>query len=331
MQGLVAVTVLLVVSGMLWALSARINRRIESQVPINGRFVEVDGERIHYTDEGRGPALLMIHGLSGCGRNLTHSLAPALRQQFRVITLDRPGSGYSTRARGAAADLPAQAALIAQFIRTLDLGQPLVLGHSLGGAVALALALDHRQSVSGLILVAPLTHPQRWLPWVFLSLGVRPALLRRWMSLTLAAPMAMLGRRSLVKAVFAPDPAPEDFAVRGGGLLGMRSDNFYNASSEIAVVNRALPGMLKRYPSLSLPVGLIYGSADAVLSHRKHGESMQGKVPGLSLEIVPDRGHMLPISAVERVVAMVQHVALQVQPQPSATVLSPPFAASRAS
>ena len=53
--------------------------------------------------------------------------------------------------------------------------------------------LGFPQSVSGLILVAPLTHPQRMLPWVFLSLGVRPAFLRRWMSLTLAAPMAMLG------------------------------------------------------------------------------------------------------------------------------------------
>ncbi|MEY9334674.1 pimeloyl-ACP methyl ester carboxylesterase [Pseudomonas protegens] len=331
MEWLVAAAVFLAVSAVLWVVSFRINRRIESQVPINGRFLEVGGERIHYTDEGRGPALLMIHGLTGCGRNLTHSLAPQLRERFRVITIDRPGSGYSTRARGAAADLPAQASLVARFIRTLDLGQPLVLGHSLGGAVALFLALDHRQSVSGLILVAPLTHPQRMLPLVFLSLAVRPAFLRRWMSLTLAAPMAMLGRRGLVKSVFAPDPVPEDFAERGGGLLGMRSDSFYNASSEIAVVNRSLPGMVKHYPSLKLPVGLIYGSADPVLSYRRHGESMVGKVPGLSLEIVQGRGHMLPISAVERVVAMVQHVASQAAPQRSATILHPPFAASRAS
>ncbi|MBC2656352.1 alpha/beta hydrolase [Pseudomonas sp. MSSRFD41] len=330
MEWLVAATVFLVVSVVLWLVSFRIDRKIESQVPINGRFLEVGGERLHYTDEGRGPVLLMIHGLSGCARNLTHSLAPQLREQFRVITLDRPGSGYSTRRRGAPADLPAQASLIARFIRTLDLGQPLVLGHSLGGAIALSLALNHPQSVSGLVLVAPLTHPQRMLPLVFLSLGVRPALLRRWMSLTLAAPMAMLGRHKLVKAVFAPDPVPEDFDVRGGGLLGMRTSNFYNASSEIAVVNRALIDMVKHYPSLKLPVGLIYGSRDPVLSYRRHGESMVGKVPGLALEIVQGRGHMLPITAVERVVAMIRHVAGQAGPQRSATILHPPFAASRA-
>ena len=108
------------------------------------------------------------------------------------------------------------------------------------------------------------------------------------------------------------------------------TDSIFTASSEIAVVNRALPGMVKRYPSLKLPVGLIYGSADSILNYRRHGEAMVGKVPGLQLEIVPGRGHMLPISAVERVVAMVEHIAAQAAPQRSATVLRPPFAASRA-
>lgn len=330
MEWLVAVGLLSVLSVGLWLISFRITRRIETAVPINGRFLEVAGERIHYVDEGKGPALLLIHGLSGCGRNLTHSLTPRLREHFRVITLDRPGSGYSTRARGAAADLPAQASLIAQFIRSLDLGQPLVLGHSLGGAVALALAQDHPQAVSGLVLVAPLTHPQRMLPLVFLSLAVRPGFVRRWVSLTLATPLAMLTRHSLVKAVFAPDAAPADFAERGGGLLGMRPNNFYAASSEIALVNRALPSMLKHYPNLKLPVGLVYGSADRVLDHRKHGLAMAARVPGIVIDIVEGAGHMLPITAVERVVAMVQQVAAQGRPQPSATLLHPPFVMNQA-
>lgn len=330
MEWLVAVVLLGVVSVGLWVISFRITRRIETAVPIDGRFLEVGGERLHYVDEGKGPALLMIHGLSGCGRNLTHSLSPRLREQFRVITIDRQGSGYSTRARGAAADLPAQASLIAKFIRALDLGQPLILGHSLGGAVALALAQDHPQSVSGLVLVAPLTHPQRMLPLVFLSLAVRPGFVRRWVSLTLATPLAMLTRHSLVKAVFAPDAPPADFAERGGGLLGMRPDNFYAASSEIALVNRALPNMLKHYPSLDLPVGLVYGSADQVLDYRKHGQAMAGRVPGIMIDIVEGAGHMLPITAVERVAAMVHRVAAQARPQRKATLLHPPFAMNQA-
>ncbi|WP_017905870.1 alpha/beta fold hydrolase [Pseudomonas asplenii] len=302
-----------------WAASNRINRRIEEAVPADGRFIEVDGERIHYVDEGRGPVLVMIHGLSGCGRNLTHSLSPRLREQFRVITLDRPGSGYSSRAPGAHVGITAQAGLIARFIEILHLDRPLVVGHSLGGALALALALDHPQRVSGLVLVAPLTHPQRMLPLVFLSLGVRPDFIRRWFARTLAAPLGMLGRASLLKAVFAPERPPADFAERGGGLLGMRSGNFYCASSEIATVNDDLPRMVRRYPQLELPVGLIYGTRDEVLDYRRHGESMAGLVPGIQMDILEGRGHMLPITAVEPVAAMVRDIAARVNEQQGVT------------
>jgi pimeloyl-ACP methyl ester carboxylesterase len=325
-EWVVAAGVFMAASAALWGLSAWMTRRIEAAVPSNGRFLEVDGERFHYVDEGKGPPLVMIHGLMGSSRNLTYALAAQLREHFRVITLDRPGSGYSTRRKGTGADLPSQARQVATFIQTLDLGQPLVLGHSLGGAISLALALDHPHAVSGLVLVAPLTHPQRMLPLVFLSLAVRPAWLRRWVSRTLTVPIGMLTSGAVVKGVFAPDPAPADFATRGGGLLGMRPDNFYAASTEINLVNDYLPEMVKRYPQLRLPIGLIYGSRDKVLDFRKHGQALADKVPGLKLQLVEGRGHMLPITATERVAALVEQVAKRSKPVASATVLHPPFA-----
>src|SRR5450830_865312 len=133
-EWVVAAGVLVAASVLLGGFSAWMTRRIEATVPGNGRFVEVDGERFHYYDEGKGPALVMIHGLMGSSRNLTYALSGQLRQHFRVISVDRPGSGYSTRHPGTAADLPAQARQIAAFIQTLGLEKPLVLGHSLGGA-----------------------------------------------------------------------------------------------------------------------------------------------------------------------------------------------------
>ncbi|AZF52935.1 Beta-ketoadipate enol-lactone hydrolase [Pseudomonas sp. R4-34-07] len=325
-EWVVAAGVVIGASAVSWAFSAWMTRRIETAVPINGRVVEVDGERFHYVDEGQGPALVMIHGLMGSSRNLTYALSGQLRGQFRVISVDRPGSGYSSRHNHTAADLPAQARQMAAFIKTLELDQPLVLGHSLGGAVALALALDHPHSVSGLILVAPLTHPQRMLPLVFLPLAVRPAWLRRWVSRTLTLPIGLLTKGSVVKGVFAPDAAPPDFATRGGGLLGMRPENFFAASTEINRVNDHLPDMVKRYPLLTLPIGLIYGARDNVLDFQKHGQGLASKVPGLKLQVVEDRGHMLPITATERVVALVEQIAKRAGPARSAAVLQPSFA-----
>ena len=325
-EWVIAAGVLVAASVVLGGFSAWMTRRIEAAVPGNGRFVEVDGERFHYYDEGKGPVLVMIHGLMGSSRNLTYALSGQLRQHFRVISVDRPGSGYSTRHPGTAADLPAQARQIAAFIQTLGLEKPLVLGHSLGGAIALALALDHPHAVSGLILVAPLTHPQRLLPLVFLSLAVRPAGLRRWLSHTLTLPIGLLTKGSVVKGVFAPDPAPADFATRGGGLLGMRPANFYAASTEINQVNDYLPGMVKRYPQLTLPIGLIYGAKDQVLDFQKHGQALASLVPGVKLQLVEGRGHMLPITATERVVAVVEQVTKRARPVQNATVSHPPFA-----
>lgn len=309
-----------------WGFSAWMTRRIEAAVPRDGCVVEVDGERFHYRDEGKGPPLVMIHGLMGSSRNLTYALSAQLREHFRVITLDRPGSGYSTRHAGTAADLPGQARQIARFMQTLDLDKPLVLGHSLGGAISLALALDHPETVAGLVLVAPLTHPQPTLPLVFWSLAVRPGWLRRWVAHTLTVPIGLLTRRTVVKGVFAPDAAPDDFATRGGGLLGMRPDNFYAASSEIALVNDDLPQMVKRYPRLTLPIGLIYGAQDRVLDFRKHGQALADAVPGLKLQLVEGRGHMLPITATARVVELVQQVAKRVRPLQNVAPLPPPVA-----
>ncbi|TFY90516.1 alpha/beta hydrolase [Pseudomonas kairouanensis] len=314
------------VSALLWGFSARMTRRIEAAVPIKGRFVEVNGERFHYVEEGKGPPLVMIHGLMGSSRNLTYALSGQLAEHFRVITLDRPGSGYSTRHKGTPADLPAQARQILALIKTLDLDKPLVLGHSLGGAISLALALDHPEAVSGLILVAPLTHPQPTLPLVFWSLAVRPAWLRRWVAHTLTIPIGMLTSGAVVKGVFAPDQAPDDFATRGGGMLGMRPDNFYAASSEIALVNDELPGMVKRYSQLTVPIALIYGAKDKVLDFRRHGQALADKVPGLKLQLVEGRGHMLPITATARVVEAVLQLAKRTRAPQDATNSQAPLA-----
>lgn len=127
--------------------SAWTARQVEKHLPPHGDFIEVDGARIHYLDEGSGPPLLLIHGLAGQTRVFTHSLLDKLKSQYRVVILDRPGCGYSTRPRGTSAAISAQAGIIARFVDKLGLERPLVVGHSLGGAIALSLALDHPDRV----------------------------------------------------------------------------------------------------------------------------------------------------------------------------------------
>jgi pimeloyl-ACP methyl ester carboxylesterase len=271
-------------------------RRVEQALPPRGQFIEVSGARIHYLDKGTGRPIVIIHGLGGQMGNFTYALLDRLTDEFRVILMDRPGSGYSRRAPGATGRLTEQASIVAEFIRKLDLQRPLLVGHSLGGAVALEVALDHPEVVNGLALVAPLTHVPKHVPAPFRALDIKSNFLRWLVAWTAATPIGIRRGKAVLDAIFSPDIAPADFPIRGGGILGLRPRSFYNTSSDMRAVNFDLWKLPARYPSLRVPVRILYGKNDEVLDHAIQGVAMKAVSPMVSVELVSG-GHMLPISA----------------------------------
>jgi len=306
----IALLLALAVVGGLVEFSVLAARRIERAVPPQGRFLALDGEEIHVLDTGAGQPLVLIHGLEGQMGNFTHSLVDRLAGDFRVVAFDRPGSGYSTRSPGSPAGVRAQAAALAGAIRAMKLDRPVIVGHSLGGAVALAIALDEPDCASALALVAPLTHPVATPPLVFRGLAIRSPLLRRFVAWTLATPASLLARDFALKQVFAPEPVPADFATAGGGLLGMRPRNVYAASSDMVAANDDLEAMTPRYASIRIPIGILYGRGDRILDPRAQGESMKAQIPALDLEFM-DGGHMLPVTAPDAVASFIRRIAAQ--------------------
>lgn len=298
----------LVIAGLVW-FSANTARRVEAALPPRGEFIEIDGQRIHYVDSGGSkPPVVMIHGLGGNLLHFGYAMADKLSNDFRVILIDRPGSGYSTRPDDAPATLTAQAKTIATLIRKLGLGKPLVVGHSLGGALSLALALDHPDCVGGLTLIAPLTHPAGEVPDVFKGVVVPSPLVRKAIAWTLAVPLGILRGPKLLAEVFAPEPTPADFPMRAGGLLGLRPKAFYATSSDLMAIEAVLPGYVARYRSLNIPMAMLYGKGDRLLDYRAQGETMKATCPALDLEVM-EGGHMLPMTVPDRCVAMVRRVA----------------------
>ena len=290
--------VIAVAGGAMAVFAGLTARRVERSMPPEGEFAEVDGARLHYVDTGAagsGPAIVMIHGLAGQLRHFTYALTGRLQGDHRVVAVDRPGAGRSTAAAGAGRSVRAQARHVAALIRRLGLERPLVVGHSLGGAVALALALDHPDVVGGLALVAPLTRPveEAAVPPVFRALLVRSPLLRRVIAWTLATPVTLSRGARALETVFGPEPVVEDFAVRGGGLLGLRPGAFESASADLVHAAADLPGMVARYPTLTIPIGMLYGSHDGLLDVRLHGHGVLAHLPTAELEVAPDAGHMI--------------------------------------
>ncbi len=290
------IVLLLIVAAIagLVAFTARTAARVVAACPPRGRSLKVDGETIHVADEGAGPAIVMIHGLGGNLLNFDYALAGRLSADHRVVLIDRPGSGYSVRPDDAPANLRAQAATIAAVMRQLGLSRPLVVGHSLGGAVALTLALEHPDCVGGLVLLAPLTHAMNEVPPVFRPLVIASPVLRKVVGWTVATPLAIRNRDAVLDIVFGPDPVPADFALRGGGVLGLRPVAFYNTSTDLLAINDDLPGIMQRYGTLAVPMAMLYGRDDRLLDHREQGEAMKAQVPALDFELI-EGGHMLPL------------------------------------
>jgi pimeloyl-ACP methyl ester carboxylesterase len=287
--------------------SGVIASKAEQLVPRDGELLDVGGACVHYLDLGPKDAqpIVMIHGLLGQMRHFTYALAERMARDHRVIVIDRPGWGYSIARPHP--DVAAQADLIAAFIEKLGLEKPWLVGHSMGGAVSLAVAVAHPEAIKGAALIAPLTQPVERPPEPFKSLVV-PPVLRGPLAWTLATPLAMLTGKTKSAQVFHPDPVPADFLSRGGGALGVRPKSFRAATAEMGFARQAMETQAPRYGEIKVPVAILYGREDSLLDPELHGTDTATAIPGATIEIV-EGGHMLPVTQPELTEAWLRRVS----------------------
>jgi pimeloyl-ACP methyl ester carboxylesterase len=296
------------IGGGLALWSALAARAAERAVPPDGRFVDLNGARIHYVDQGRkdAPVLLMVHGLMGQLRNFTYALTDLLADDYRIIAIDRPGWGHST-VKGRRPGILEQGRIVAAFADALGLARPVLVGHSLGGAVTLAAALGYPGRFGALALISPMTQPVDAPPPQFAGLAA-PAGVREVLSWTLAVPSAALTGPAVARAVFAPDPVPDDFLTRGGGALSARPQSYRAGSFEVMHSAHEVAWMAARYGGLGLPTGILYGRDDAVLDPALHGEATAATIRDARIELI-EGGHMLPVTHADRTAAFVREIA----------------------
>lgn len=315
---LLALLFLLAVLGIACLVLATlwIAAKAQRLVPPVGKFIEIDGNRIHYVDVGEGRPIVFLHGLGAQLHHFRHTLFGHFGPGYRLIALDRPGSGYSVRARGATGRLPEQAALVRRFIEKLGLERPLVVGHSLGGAVTLTLAVEHPEAISGIALLGPLTHLETRARQRFDLLYI-PSRLKRWiMAYTVAIPLSLRYARPTMEFIFAPQAFPADYMVDGGGWLGLRPVHFQATSADVVAIEQDLGRIEQRYGEIAMPAGILFGTADRVIDIRIHGEPMRGKIEGLDFEPVDDVGHMPQFAEPRRVIGFIERIAARAFPSP---------------
>src|SRR5438105_1169644 len=186
MSGIVPIT-LLVVTLVLCVLAATTTlgvARLEAQHPPTGEFVEVQGVRLHVVQlglarnaPGAEPAIVLIHGASGNLEDMRLALGEKLAVSHRVILIDRPGHGWSSRPQSDDYASPAQQAeLVAVALEQLGVKRAILIGHSWGGAFATAFALGFPERTVGLVLLSAVTHPWPANPGWYNKIAVLPIL-----------------------------------------------------------------------------------------------------------------------------------------------------------
>ncbi len=296
----------------LW--TRRLTRQGLEAVPQLGQIVPVPGGSIQFVERGDpdNPTIVMIHGLSGQLQHYTYALMDELADEFHVVAVDRPGCGYSTRDSADVASLPEQARMIHAFLQDRGIENAILVGHSLGGAISLAMALDYPQSVQALALLSPLTQKMPGTPPVFKPLEIRSEWLRNLIGHTIAVPLARKTAPMVLKDVFAPEPAPSDFLDRAGGALGLRPSAFITASQDVLGIEASLGPLSRRYKDLRVPGGVLYGAEDPILSAHEHGTPMTDF--GLAYQEMEGRGHMILITAPADCAAFIRNVAHSTAP-----------------
>lgn len=291
---MIKIVVFLGLLGSLWAVILyRANQhelRAETAFPPEGQILDVDGHQVHAIVMGDGPDLVLLHGSGGNIRDLTLSLAPELAKTYRVILLDRPGHGYTDRL-GQNTSLRDQAHLLSQAARQLGADKPIVMGHSFGGAVALAWAVYLPDRLSALIPLAAPSNPWTTGVSAYYRLTAHP-LTAPLVNPALTAFVPDARVETAVANVFAPDPVPTGYLDHFGAALTLRRDSLRaNALQRVSLLPQ-IEAMVPLYPDISVPTEIVHGTADDTVGLSIHSELLADQIPGAALTRLPGIGHM---------------------------------------
>jgi pimeloyl-ACP methyl ester carboxylesterase len=277
-------------------------RKAERRHPPTGRFLTTEGVRLHYLERGEGPPAVLLHGngMTSADFELSGVLGLAA-QNHRVIAFDRPGFGYSGRPRGVVWTAARQARLFREAFAAIALEPAVVVGHSWGTLVALALALDYPEAVRSVILLSGYYYPTLRADVALFSPPAIP-LIGDVMRHTVVPPLAAAMLPAMVERSFAPLPVPDRFARDFPSGLALRPSQIRAAAEEAAMMISAAAALQGRYRELRMPVTIMAGTQDRIVDHRRHAVRLSGEVPHSTLRLVPNAGHMIHYTVPDQVV-----------------------------
>lgn len=284
----------------------------ERRHPPRGAFVKVDGVRLHYTDRGEGPAVVLIHGNAVTGEDWDISgVAEILLRTHRVIIFDRPGFGHSTRPHGQSWTAARQADLIHSALAGLGIERPVVVGHSWGAIVALALAERYQGDIAALVLLSGY-YFETLRPDVPLVRVAALPIIGDVLRYTVLPLLGWLQMPLLKWTMFAPNRVPQRFETTYSTGMALRPSQIRASTCDGALMRPSARALRDRYGDLTLPVTIIAGRGDTIV-FASMAEKLHAAVPHSKLHIIKGTGHMLHHIDPQAVAEAVKDITIQSQ------------------
>ena len=275
--------------------------------PPEGQLLDIDGVRLHCVERGVGPPVVLIHGNMVWHRDFVASgLVDRLARNHRVIAFDRPGFGHSTRPRDRLWTPAAQAKLLHAALVRLGVERPVVVGHSMGAMVALAMALDFPADVRKLVLLGGYYYPSMRID-ALLAAPVALPVLGDVLRYTVTAVSARLILKRAVKAMFVPKELPADFLPTLSREMMLRPVQLGANAEDAAFMNRQAKANSERHRELQLPVAIFAGAEDSIIDVEAHSMRLHYELSQSTLGVVPGVGHMVHYAAVDEIVAAIDY------------------------
>jgi pimeloyl-ACP methyl ester carboxylesterase len=268
------------------------------------KFVTVDGTRLHFLIKGAGRPVVLIHGNPGSGQDWTRVFGP-LGANHKVIAFDRPGHGQSQRPKHIDATAEVQARLLHDALKQLRVERPIVVGHSWGGALALVYAINYPTEVAGVVLVAPAVYESH----DGVSLTSLPAvpLIGDAVNSVLTPLFGPSIVRGELKKAFSPDPVPKNY-LRSVLSEWTKPKKVKAYSLDEASLNDSLKKSSPRYAEISVPVSILAGDSDLIVSEKENAERLHQALPKSHLIVLPKTGHQIPFTRSQAVVDEIERV-----------------------
>jgi pimeloyl-ACP methyl ester carboxylesterase len=289
-------------------INQRAARKAERDNPPAGRFLTIDGCRLHYVEQGEGEPLVLLHGNGSMIQDFASSgLMELAARRYRVLVFDRPGYGHSDRPRSRLWTADLQADLIHKGLQRLNIARALVLGHSWGASVAVALALRHPELVRGLVLASGYYYPTPRADAILLS-GPAVPVIGDIIRFTIAPLLARLAWPSMLRKIFEPRPVPAKFA----GFpreMALRPSQLRASAAEAALMLPAAISHSGDYPDLKMPVTIIAGDRDRLIETEQQSARLHRDVVQSDFTRLAGEGHMIQQTATDAVMAAIESVA----------------------